>query len=59
MKFYLGTHHPNWIGDERFVGVPMFVSRRGLSKYRVLPIAVTDFALDSGGFTELQVGLGQ
>jgi hypothetical protein len=53
--FYLGTHQPQWIGDERFAGVPLFVSRRTLATRRRLPAAVTDFALDSGGFTELQL----
>ena len=55
MKFYLGTHQPHWLGDERFEGVPLFLSRRRLDRYRSMPAAVTDFALDSGGFTELQL----
>lgn len=59
MRFYLGTHRPNWLTDERFVGVPLFVSRRTLARYplprRRLKASVTDWALDSGGFTELNM----
>lgn len=55
MKFYLGTHRPNWLGDARFVDVPLFVSRRTLEPIRKLPRAVTRWALDSGGFTELSM----
>jgi hypothetical protein len=55
MQFYLGTHQPHWLADERFAGVPMFISRRTLNKYKTPPRAVTSFALDSGGFTELQM----
>ena len=52
MRFFLGTHKPSWLADARFASVPLFVSRRTLPK-RALPRAVTDWALDSGGFTEL------
>lgn len=55
MKFFLGTHQPHWLHDERFVGVPLFISRRRLATYKTLPVAETRFALDSGGFTELQM----
>lgn len=55
VKFYLGTHQPHWLGDARFTGVPLFISRRTLGRYVKLPRAVTDFALDSGGFSELQL----
>lgn len=55
MRFYLGTHRPHWLGDERFAGVPLFLSRRMLDRYATPPRAATDFALDSGGFTELQM----
>lgn len=55
MKFFLGTHRPNWLGDERFAEVPLFLSRRQLDRYAAPPAAATDFALDSGGFTELQI----
>lgn len=55
MKFYLGTHHPHWLRDARFIDVPLFVSRRTLAKYKKLPRAVGRWALDSGGFTELNL----
>jgi hypothetical protein len=54
MEFYLGTHHPIWLSDERMVGMPLFVSRTRLETRTKMPRLVTDFALDSGGFTELQ-----
>ncbi len=52
--FYLGTHHPHWLG---FVDVPLFVSRRQLRRYKTLPRRInnTTWALDSGGFTELSM----
>ena len=50
MKFYIGTHLPHWL---REVEVPLFVSRRRLEGYKHLPEAVSGWALDSGGFTEL------
>lgn len=55
MKFYLGTHQPHWLEDARFRGIPLFVSRRTLAKRKSLPRAVTRWALDGGGFTELQL----
>lgn len=55
MKFFLGTHHPHWLADERFADVPLFVSHRQLSRYKTLPRAVEEWALDSGGFTELSM----
>lgn len=51
MKFYLGTHMVNWLGD---VGVPLFISRNRLVKRRTFPKAIAPWALDSGGFTELR-----
>jgi hypothetical protein len=48
--FYLGTHHPHWLGQ---TDVPLFVSRRALERYKTLPRARGAWALDSGGFTEL------
>lgn len=53
-KFFLGTHRSNWLADPMFVNIPLFVSRRTLPK-RKFHIAVTDWALDSGGFTELNL----
>lgn len=51
MRFYLGTHHPHWL---RTASVPLFVSRMALKRYKTLPRAAVPWALDSGGFTELQ-----
>jgi hypothetical protein len=50
VRFYLGTHLPNWLGK---VTIPLFVSRRTLAPRRTLPRALGPWALDSGGFTEL------
>lgn len=49
---YVGTHQVNWLwsGD---VGFPLFVSHRRLKLRKTLRPAVTGWALDSGGFTEL------
>ena len=52
MDFYLGTHRPNWLG---FVNVPLFVSNRTLAPRHTFPRAVTDWALDSGAFSELML----
>lgn len=55
LTFYLGTHHPSWLGDQRFAAVPLFVSRSSLVGMRKLPRALGRWALDSGGFTQLQL----
>lgn len=52
MKFYLGAHHPNWLG---FAPFPLFVSHRRLREYVKLPLSSTPWALDSGGFSELSI----
>lgn len=49
--FLLGSHQPNWLAT---AAVPLFISDRRLRKYRRLPRAMSDWSLDSGGFTELQ-----
>jgi hypothetical protein len=49
--FYLGTHQTGWL---RRAGVPLFVSDRRLRERKTLPRATARWALDSGGFTELQ-----
>ena len=51
MIFYLGTHHTSqkWFD----LGVPLFISRRVLTKRKGFPQPQTQWALDSGGFTEL------
>lgn len=48
--FYLGVHRPAWL---RSAEVPLFVSVRQLAPYKTLPRAAARWALDSGGFTEL------
>lgn len=52
MKFYLGSHHPSWLGT---VNVPLFVSCRTLAGRKTLPRAQAPWALDSGGFSELSM----
>lgn len=52
LTFYLGTHHPHWLAS---AGVPLFVSRRQLARYRTPPRAIAPWALDSGGFSELKL----
>ncbi|MEU8133778.1 DUF7221 family queuine tRNA-ribosyltransferase-like protein [Streptodolium elevatio] len=56
MTFYLGTHQPGWLAT---AGVPLFVSRTRIHqsrrpRRRTYPRAITRWAMDSGGFTELQ-----
>lgn len=51
MKFYLGTHRPSWL--ER-TDVPLFVSRRTMPT-RSFPRAIGEWALDSGGFSEISM----
>ena len=51
LRFLLGTHQPGWLGR---AGVPLFVSDVRLRGYQRLPAAVTGWACDSGGFSELQ-----
>jgi hypothetical protein len=50
--FYLGTDSPPWLAQ---VDVPLFLSNRVLAKRRSFPVAVTRWALDSGGYTELSL----
>lgn len=52
MRFYLGTHRPHWLAK---TDVDLFVSHRTLVKRKSLPRATCDWALDSGGFTELSM----
>lgn len=52
MIFYMGSHHPNWLGT---AGVPLFVSRRRLCERKSFPKALARWALDSGGFSELSI----
>lgn len=49
--FYLGTHETAWLGR---LDVPLFVSHPRLARIKHrFPVARTNWALDSGGFTEL------
>lgn len=50
MQFWLGTHETAWLGRAEF---PLFVSHTRLARRKRLPVATCDWALDSGGFTEL------
>lgn len=50
MQFFLGAHQPDWLARST---VPLFVSRVRLEGRRTLPRASCDWALDSGGFSEL------
>jgi hypothetical protein len=50
VRFFLGAHQPHWL---RLADFPLFVSHRRLAKYQRLPRAACDWALDSGGFSEL------
>lgn len=48
--FYIGTNKGHWAG---FVDAPLFISNRTLRNRRTFPRAIHNWALDSGGFTEL------
>jgi hypothetical protein len=50
-RFLLGTHQANHLA---LAGVPLFVSDTRLRRYKTLPRAAAPWALDSGGFTQLQ-----
>jgi hypothetical protein len=51
-EYFLGVHRPHWLEtSER----PLFVSHRTLCDRKSLPRARTRWALDSGGFTELNM----
>lgn len=52
MHFWLGSHMPNWLSR---TDVPLFISRRRLSRYKTPPVAIGPWALDSGGFSELSM----
>lgn len=53
MKFYLGTHIPHWLYSDDFKDTPLFLSRTTIGQRKKLKPAVTDWALDSGAFSEL------
>lgn len=50
--FYLGTHEVTWL---TYSLGPLFISHRRLSRQKKLPRAHTDWALDSGGYSELRL----
>lgn len=50
MRFYLGTHEPSFLSQ---TDVPLFVSRIRLERRVTLPRARGPWAMDSGGFSEL------
>jgi hypothetical protein len=50
MRFFLGVPEPAWLAR---TNVPLFLSRRGLARRKRLPRACGAWALDSGGFSEL------
>ncbi len=52
MRFFLGTHQPNWLHD---TAVPLFVSHRRLARQKSFTRAKGPWALDSGGFSELSL----
>lgn len=54
LRFYLGTHRPTWLWTVH--DVPLFISHRVLRDRKTrFPRATTPWALDSGGFTELNL----
>jgi len=50
MDFYLGAPDPGWLAK---AGVRLFVSHRRLRTRKKLPVAIAPWALDSGGFSEI------
>lgn len=54
MYFYTTTHRPYWLWDSR-ADFPLFISHRGLARYKTLRPSTRGWALDSGGFTELSM----
>ncbi len=50
LRFYLGVHRPGWL---EVSPVRLFVARQAFGAMRALPVARAPWALDSGGFTEL------
>ncbi|WP_063721668.1 deazapurine DNA modification protein DpdA family protein [Nocardia vinacea] len=51
MKFFLGTHQPNWV---TLTDEPLFISDVRLRDRKSFPRARGEWALDSGGFSQLQ-----
>ncbi|MFJ8000746.1 hypothetical protein ACIQ7D_27050 [Streptomyces sp. NPDC096310] len=51
MLFYLTTHKRHWV---RLTDVPLFLKSEHFAVARTLPVAIGRYAVDSGGFSELQ-----
>lgn len=54
VTFYLGTPEPSWLHTNA-CDAPLFVSARRLRRLKYHKPAATHWALDSGGFTELNM----
>lgn len=54
MRFYVGTDHPSWLWKNP-IPYPVFISHRALCGYKTYKPSLTAWALDSGGFTELNM----
>lgn len=54
-EFFVGTHMPNWLWLNPPFPHKLFVSHRRLQRQRTYKRATVDWALDSGGFTELNL----
>jgi hypothetical protein len=52
LEYYLGAHRAHWLRECTW---PLFISHRVLRGRKSLPRARTRWALDSGGFTELNL----
>lgn len=52
MRYYLGAPEPVWAAR---VTVPLFISRRRTARYKKMKRARCNWAMDSGGYTELDV----
>ena len=52
MLFFLGTHEESWLWRTE---VPLFVSARRLRDRKSIQAATCDWALDSGGFSEISL----
>ncbi|WP_067722821.1 deazapurine DNA modification protein DpdA family protein [Nocardia yamanashiensis] len=52
MRFYCGTHEERWLA--LVAEGPLMVSDTRLRDRKTLPVALDEWVLDSGGFTELQ-----
>ncbi|MEU5975210.1 hypothetical protein [Streptomyces sp. NPDC047315] len=51
MRFYLTTHKRHWV---KLTSVPLFLKAQHFANARTLPEALGPYAIDSGGFSELQ-----